>query len=178
VLGWSALQTALGFLPAALIVAFGSPRMDPLIERVGTARTIAAGVIAHVAAYVLFLAVDRDAPYVVGVLPSMILLGLGFTLAFASFNIQATEGIPDDEQGLAGGLLNTSLQVGGALGLAIVTAVLVAGGEGRTGPDALLAGFTPALGVVTGFAVAGLLIALSGLVRRRDRVPAELALAD
>jgi EmrB/QacA subfamily drug resistance transporter len=178
VLGWSALQTALGFLPAALIVAFGSPRMDPLIDRVGTARTIAAGVVAHVAAYVLFLVVDRDAPYVVGVLPSMILLGLGFMLAFASFNIQATAGIPDDEQGLAGGLLNTSLQVGGALGLAIVTAVLVAGGEGHTGPDALLAGFTPALGVVTGFAVAGLLIALSGLVRRHERVPAELALAD
>jgi EmrB/QacA subfamily drug resistance transporter len=177
VLGWSALQTALGFLPAALIVAFGSPRMEPLIDRVGTARTIAAGVVAHVAAYVLFLVVDRDAPYVVGVLPSMILLGIGFTLAFASFNIQATAGIPDDEQGLAGGLLNTSLQVGGALGLAIVTAVLVAGGEGHTGPDALLAGFTPALGVVTGFAVAGLVIALSGLVRR-DRVPAEAALAD
>jgi EmrB/QacA subfamily drug resistance transporter len=180
VLGWSALQTALGFLPAALIVAFGSPRMEPLIDRVGTARTIAAGVVAHVAAYVLFLVVDRDAPYVVGVLPSMILLGLGFMLAFASFNIQATAGIPDDEQGLAGGLLNTSLQVGGALGLAIVTAVLVASGEGRTGPDALLAGFAPALTVVTGFAVVGLVIALSGLVRRRGRVPAdtELALAD
>jgi len=182
VLGWSALQTALGFLPAALIVAFGSPRMDPLIDRVGTARTIAAGVVAHVAAYVLFLVVDRDAPYVVGVLPSMILLGLGFMLAFASFNIQATAGIPDDEQGLAGGLLNTSVQVGGALGLAVVTAVLVAGGEGRTGPDALLAGFTPAIGVVTGFAVAGLLVALSGLLPlRRSRVraaDAELALAD
>ena len=182
VLGWSALQTALGFLPAALIVAFGSPRMDPLIDRVGTARTIAAGVVAHVAAYVLFLVVDREAPYVVGVLPSMILLGLGFMLAFASFNIQATAGIPDDEQGLAGGLLNTSVQVGGALGLAVVTAVLVAGGEGRTGPDALLAGFTPAIGVVTGFAVAGLLVALSGLLPlRRSRVraaDAELALAD
>jgi EmrB/QacA subfamily drug resistance transporter len=167
VLGWSALQTALGFLPAALIVAFGSPRMEPLIDRVGTGRTITAGMIAHVAAYVLFLVVDRDAPYVVGVLPSMILLGLGFMLAFASFNIQATAGVPDDEQGLAGGLLNTSLQVGGALGLAVVTAVLVAGGAGRTGPDALLAGLTPALTVVTGFAVVGLLIALSGVLGRR-----------
>ncbi|SFQ19647.1 drug resistance transporter, EmrB/QacA subfamily [Amycolatopsis arida] len=169
VLGWSALQTALGFLPAALIVAFGSPRMDPLIERVGTARTIAGGVVAHVIAYTLFLVVDRDAPYVVGVLPSMILLGVGFTLAFASFNIQATAGIPDEEQGLAGGLLNTSLQVGGAIGLAVVTAVLTANGEGRTGPDALLAGFTPALWVISGFAVAGLLIALTGIVRRRPR---------
>ena len=181
VLQWSALQTALGFLPAALIVAFGSPRMEPLIERVGTSRTIAAGVIAHVAGYLLFLLIDRDAPYVVGVLPSMILLGLGFTLAFASFNIQATAGVPDDEQGLAGGLLNTSLQVGGAIGLAVVTAVLVGNGEGRTGPDALLAGFTPALIVITGFAVLGLVIALSGVVGRRGRTPAtdiEPAFAD
>jgi EmrB/QacA subfamily drug resistance transporter len=169
VLGWSALQTALGFLPAALIVAFGSPRMDPLIERFGTGRTIAAGVLAHVAAYLLFLLVDRDAPYAVGVLPSMVLLGLGFMLAFASFNIQATAGVPDHEQGLAGGLLNTSLQVGGAVGLAVVTAVLVAGGAGRTGADALLAGFTPALVVVTGFAVVGLVIAVSGLVADRRR---------
>jgi EmrB/QacA subfamily drug resistance transporter len=176
VLGWTALQTALGFLPAALIVAFGSPRMDPLIERVGTPRTITAGVVAHVAAYLLFLVVDRDAPYAVGVLPSMILLGLGFMLAFASFNIQATEGVPDHEQGLAGGLLNTSVQVGGALGLAVVTAVLVAGGEGRTGPDALLAGFAPALTVITGFAVAGLLVALSGLVPRRRGGSAAAAL--
>ncbi|WP_246633606.1 MFS transporter [Pseudonocardia nigra] len=177
VLQWSALQTALGFLPAALIVAFGSPRMDPLIDRVGTSRTIAAGVIAHLAGYLLFLLVDRDAPYVLGVLPSMILLGAGFTLAFASFNIQATAGIPDDEQGLAGGLLNTSLQVGGAIGLAIVTAVLVAGGEGHTGPDALLAGFTPALTVITGFAVLGLVIALTGLRGRRDRTAASAEIA-
>ncbi len=54
VLGWSALQTALGFLPAALIVAFGSPRVEPLIERVGTPRTIFAGVVAHVLGYALF----------------------------------------------------------------------------------------------------------------------------
>jgi EmrB/QacA subfamily drug resistance transporter len=178
VLQWSALQTALGFLPAALIVAFGSPRMEPLIERVGTARTIAAGVVAHVAGYLLFLLVDRDAPYVIGVLPSMVLLGIGFALAFSSFNIQATAGIPDEEQGLAGGLLNTSLQVGGAIGLAIVTAVLVAGGEGRTGPAALLAGFGPALIVITGMAVIGLVIALFGVVHRRVHEPvseAELA---
>jgi EmrB/QacA subfamily drug resistance transporter len=167
VLGWSALQTALGFLPTALIVAFGSPRIEPLVDRVGTAVTIAAGVAAHVLAYVLFLLVDRDAPYAVGVLPSMVLLGLGFMLAFASFNIQATAGVPDAEQGLAGGLLNTSLQVGGAIGLAVVTAVLVANGGGRSGPQALLAGFTPALVVVTVFAVAGLVLALSGIRRRR-----------
>jgi EmrB/QacA subfamily drug resistance transporter len=182
VLAWSALETALGFLPAALIVAFGSPRIEPLIDRFGTSRVIFAGVLAHVVGYALFLGVDEHSGYAASVLPSMILLGIGFMLAFSSLNIQATAGISDNEQGLAGGLLNTSLQVGGAIGLAIVTAVLTANGGGDASPAALLTGLTPALSVVTGIAVVGLLVALSGIVgRRRDNVAAaaepELALA-
>ncbi|MEV6831677.1 MFS transporter [Amycolatopsis sp. NPDC051102] len=184
VLGWSALQTALGFLPAALIVAFGSPRIEPLIDRLGTPRTIFAGVVAHVIGYALFLRIDEHSGYAGSVLPSMILLGIGFTLAFSSLNIQATAGIADDEQGLAGGLLNTSLQVGGAIGLAVVTAVLTANGGREASPAALLTGLTPALSVVTGIAVLGLLVAISGLAARKR--PAEepvveedlLALAD
>ncbi|MEU4254480.1 MFS transporter [Amycolatopsis sp. NPDC026612] len=167
VLGWSALQTALGFLPAALIVAFGSPRIEPLIDRVGTSRTIFAGVVAHVIGYALFLRIDEHSGYAGSVLPSMILLGIGFMLAFSSLNIQATAGIADDEQGLAGGLLNTSLQVGGAIGLAVVTAVLTANGGREASPAALLTGLTPALSVVTGIAVLGLLIAASGLAPRK-----------
>jgi Na+/melibiose symporter-like transporter len=167
VLQWSALQTALGLLPAAAIVTFASPRIAPLIARLGTSRTIIAGGSTHVAAYALFPAIARDHPYAVGVLPSMILLGIGFTLAFASFQIDGTSRIPDHEQGLAGGLLNTSTQVGRAVGLAIVTAVLTAGHQGTSGPDALLAGFTPALITVTALAAVGLLAAWSGTLTRR-----------
>ncbi|MDQ0379729.1 MFS transporter [Amycolatopsis thermophila] len=170
VLDWSALQTALGFLPAALIVAFASPRIEPLIDRVGTPRTILGGVVAHVLAYALFLRIDEHSGYAGSVLPSMILLGIGFTLAFSSLNIQATTGISDHEQGLAGGLLNTSLQVGGAIGLAIVTAVLTGSGEGS-----LLTGLTPALVVITGIAALGLLVAISGAVRPRRAAEPELA---
>ncbi|ADJ49257.1 major facilitator transporter [Amycolatopsis mediterranei S699] len=170
VLGWSALQTALGFLPAALIVAFGSPRIEPLIDRLGTPRTIFAGVVAHVIGYALFLRIDEHSGYAGSVLPSMILLGIGFTLAFSSLNIQATAGVSDNEQGLAGGLLNTSLQVGGAIGLAVVTAVLTANGGREASPAALLTGLTPALTVVTGIAVLGLLVAASGLVARKRTV--------
>jgi len=169
--GWSALQTAFGFLPAALIVAFGSPRIEPLIERIGNARTIFLGTLAHIIGYALFLRVDEHSSYVWTVLPSMILLGVGFTLAFTSLNIQATAGIPDNEQGLAGGLLNTSLQVGGAIGLAVVTAVLTANGGADASASALLAGLTPALSVVTGIAVLGGLVALSGIVGRRSAAP-------
>ncbi|PRX45393.1 EmrB/QacA subfamily drug resistance transporter [Prauserella shujinwangii] len=180
VLGWSALETALGFLPAALIVAFGSPRIEPLIDRVGTPRTIFAGVVSHVLAYVLFLRIDENSGYAGSVLPSMILLGIGFTLAFSSLNIQATAGVANNEQGLAGGLLNTSLQVGGAVGLAVVTAVLTANGGSEASPAALLTGLPPALVVVTGIAALGLLVALTGIVRRRRPAPVtepELALA-
>ncbi|WP_410580197.1 MFS transporter [Amycolatopsis sp. lyj-108] len=167
VLGWSALQTALGFLPAALIVAFGSPRIEPLIDRLGTPRTILAGVVAHVIGYALFLRIDESSSYAGSVLPSMILLGIGFMLAFSSLNIQATNGISDDEQGLAGGLLNTSIQVGGAIGLAVVTAVLTGNSGGATGPAALLNGLAPALTVVTGIAVISVLVALSGVIGLR-----------
>ncbi|WP_460728339.1 MFS transporter [Lysobacter rhizosphaerae] len=166
VLGWSALQSALGFLPAAAIVTLAAPRIPHLIARFGTSRSIIAGVSTHVAAYALFLAIGRDHPYAVGVLPSMLLLSIGMTLAFASFQIDGTSGIPDHEQGLAGGLLNTSMQIGGAIGLAIVTAVLTAGNEGKSGPDALLASFTPAMTTVTVLAAIGLLAALSGTLGR------------
>ena len=57
----------------------------------------------------------------------MLLLGIAFALSFAPLNIQATNGVHDDEQGLASGLLNTSGQVGGAIVLAVVSAVLTAG---------------------------------------------------
>ncbi|SDI72767.1 Major Facilitator Superfamily protein [Actinokineospora alba] len=179
VLGWSPLQTALGFLPAAAIVAFGSPRVEPLINRFGTPRTILAGVAAHVVGYALFLGVDEHSGYFGAVLPSMVLLGIGFTLAFSSLNIQATAGVADSEQGLAGGLLNTSVQVGGAIGLAVITAVLTANGGSEASRAALLTGLTPALLVVTGISVLGLLVALSGVLGRREEpvMAPEFALA-
>ena len=152
VLGWSAMQTALGFLPTALIVAFGSPRISPIVDRFGSQLTVAAGVVAHVAGYALFLRVDETSSYVTSVLPSMILLGIGFMLTFPSLNIQATQGVDDSEQGLASGLLNTSVQVGGAVVLAIVTAVITANGGAEASAPALLAGLTPTLIVVTGLA--------------------------
>ena len=59
-------------------------------------------------------------------LPSLVLLGLAFSLAYGALTIAATDGVSDEEQGLAGGLLNVSLQFGAAFGLAIATAVNVA----------------------------------------------------
>jgi Na+/melibiose symporter-like transporter len=172
--GWTPLQTAVAFLPAALIVAVGSPRTGSLVDRIGTAPVIAIGVASHVVGYLLFLRVDAGSAYLTTVLPSMLLLGVGFMLAFPALNIQATAGVADHEQGLAGGLLNTSAQVGGAVVLAIVTAVVTSSGGPEASAEALLAGFRPAVQVVAGTAVLGLLIALAGVVAaaRRRRAPA------
>jgi MFS family permease len=159
-LGWSALHTALAFLPGGLIVTFGAPRVGPLVDRFGTARLIAVGGAAFVAAYALFLRVDA-VPYVFTVLPTMILIGIGFALCYPSLNIQATMGVADHEQGLASGLVNTSFQVGGALTLAIVSAV--AGGSGD-----IVDAYRTAIGVVVGVAVLGLVVALAGLSPGRE----------
>jgi EmrB/QacA subfamily drug resistance transporter len=169
---WSPLETALAFLPAALIVAVGSPRTGAIVDRLGTAPVIAVGVTAHLAAYVLFLRVDEHSGYLTSVLPSMLLLGVGFMLAFPALNIQATDGIADEEQGLAGGLLNTSVQLGGAVVLAVVTAVVTANGGAQASSSALLAGFKPALTVITGVSVLGITTAAIGLALHRRRATA------
>jgi hypothetical protein len=168
-LGWSAMATALAFLPAALIVAISSTRMANVVERFGTPRLILVGFACLVGAYAFFLRADVT-PNIVGVvLPCMLLLGAACALCFTSLNIQATSGVANDEQGLASGLLNTSLQVGGAIGLAVVTAVVTAnetGGGAATGRQ-LLASYSPALAVVTGIAALGVVVSLIGVAAKR-----------
>jgi MFS family permease len=165
-LGWSALQTALAFLPAGLLVAFGAPRIGPLVDRFGTQRLLVAGAVAFVAAYALFLRIDETSSYVAVMLPSILLIGVGFALSFPSLNIQATAGVADREQGLASGLVSTSFQVGGAVVLAAVSAVVTSETGSATDAASLLDGFRPAIAVATLVAALGLAVALSGIITR------------
>ncbi|MCX3062223.1 MFS transporter [Streptomyces beihaiensis] len=169
-LGWSALSMALAFLPAGALVALSSTKVGSVVDRFGTPRVIAVGFASMVAGYALFLRIDLHSAYAAAILPTMLLIGAACALVFPSLNIQATNGVDDDEQGMVSGLLNTSVQVGGALFLAVVTAVVTAGspGEGAT-PDAVLDSYRPGLMVVTAIAAAGLLISLTGLRGRRPQ---------
>jgi MFS family permease len=168
VLGYSAMQTALAFLPAGALVAILSTRMGPIVDRFGTPRVIAAGFTLLVVGYALFLRINLHPSYAAVILPSMLLLGGAFALAFPSLNIQATNGVRNEEQGMVSGLLNTSFQVGGAIFLAVVTAVVTssAGGHAAT-KQAVLDSYRPGLWVVTGIGLFGLLLTVSGLRRRR-----------
>jgi MFS family permease len=161
VLGWSALEMALSLLPAGLLVAFGSSQVGRLATRVGTQRLIVVAFMAFVGAYALFLRMDASSGYVTLVLPTVLLLGLGFALGFPALNIQGTAGVADGEQGLASGLVNTSLQVGGALVLAIVSAVVSSHAGGSV--EDTLDGYRTAVAVVSGAAVLALLVSATGL---------------
>jgi MFS family permease len=140
--GWSALETGLALLVAG-IDAIIAPTITPkLVDRFGVTRVILGGALAAVVAYLLFLPVDRDAAYATAMLPTMVLIGVAFSMAYGPFTIAATDGIDADEQGLAGGLLYTSWQFGSALGLAVVTAIKVGASDGA---QASMDGFRTAL---------------------------------
>ncbi|WP_330341519.1 MFS transporter [Streptomyces sp. NBC_00557] len=168
-LGWSALHTALAFLPAGALVAVSSTKVGAVVDRFGTPRLIATGFAFMVLGYALFLRVDLDPVYAAVILPSMLLIGAACALVFPSLNIQATNGVEDHEQGMVSGLLNTSVQVGGAIFLAVVTAVVTANAPAHATPRAVLDSYRPGFTVVTGIAAAGLLITLTGLRRRRTQ---------
>jgi sugar phosphate permease len=99
----------------------------------------------------------------------MVLLGIGFALAFPSVNAQATAGVADHEQGLASGLVNTSIQLGGAVVLAVITAVIGSGGSAKVEPGKLLPGMTTAIATVVGVSAVGVLFTFGRLVHARAR---------
>jgi MFS family permease len=164
--GWSALETGLAIFPAGFLVAVLAPRVAPLVNRFGVTRVILAGLSSAVFAYVLFLSIGLETSYLLVLFPAFLLGGLAFGLAYGPLNIAATNGIAAHEQGLAGGLVNTSFQFGGALVLAVVTAV----NNGATGADgsaqALLDGFHAALLVPLIVAVLGVAVTALGVRRR------------
>jgi sugar phosphate permease len=163
--GWSALETGLAIFPGGLLVALLSPRIAPLIMRFGLTRLIVTGMLAVTAAYALFLPIGLDSSYLAAMLPTFVLAGLGFALAFGPLNVAATSGVAAEEQGLAGGLLNTSFQFGGALVLAIVTAVNNANAVHDGTAQGILDGFHAALFVSVAAAVLGVV----AMTRRRER---------
>ncbi|WP_329381177.1 MFS transporter [Streptomyces sp. NBC_01351] len=153
--GWSPLETGLAFLPASAPLALTALYSGRIVNRFGPARLIAAGAAAAPLGYALYPRDDRaDVSYAVDVLPTMLLVGAAFVLAFTAFHLQATAAVPTDRQAAAGGLYQTAVQLGAALVTATVAALHPAGSA-------------PALVLVTAVGLAGFLLALRGVRPRR-----------
>ncbi|MDB5160410.1 MAG: EmrB/QacA subfamily drug resistance transporter [Candidatus Saccharibacteria bacterium] len=123
VLHFDPVKTGFSFLVTPVVIALTAINVPRLVKRIGFKPIIVAGPL-FIAASLLYLThVPVDGSYFTHVLPALILLGLGAGMSFVSGTIAATSGVKPNESGLASGLLNTSQQIGGSLGLAILTGV-------------------------------------------------------
>jgi MFS family permease len=164
--GWSTVETGLA-LAVLGIDAVLAPTLTPvLVNRFGNPRVLVTGMAFAALGYLLFLPLGPGWTFV-AMLPAFLALGLAFTLAYGTLAIAATDGVADDEQGLASGLLTTSFQFGAALGLAVATAVVVAA-TADASPQAVLAGHRAGLVVPLAAAVLGTALLATGLRRRRS----------
>ena len=176
VLGFTPLETGLAYLPLSAGIIVSAGVASQLVTRMGVRPVLAGGLLLLTAGLVWFGQVSADGSYVGDVLfPSLVAaVGLGFS--FVPVMLGAVAGTKPNEAGLASGLINTSQQVGGALGLAILSTIAFdAVPEGRPDPVALTNGFQSAFLVGAAFALAGAAIALLVLRSEDDEAVQEAA---
>jgi EmrB/QacA subfamily drug resistance transporter len=178
VLGYSALKTGVAYLPLTLTLIGASALASRLVDRFTPKPVLSFGLLVSTAGFVLLTRVDGHGDYASHVLPAMIVLGAGLGMSFVPITIAATNGVAGGDSGLASGLLNTTQQVGGSLGLAILSSVSTsrftsALDSGSPLPVALTHGFKGAFVVAAVLCSIGLVVALVFLPPRRRRAADE-----
>jgi EmrB/QacA subfamily drug resistance transporter len=176
VLGYSAIKAGLSYLPLALTIIVAAGIASQLVTRVGYKPVLLAGMAFIAAGLVWFGQVSVNGGYLTDILGPSLLAAIGLGFAFVPVTIAAVAGVPAREAGLASGLINTSQQIGGALGLAVLATIansrtddLMAAAHGNRAElhNALTEGFQSAFLTGAGFAVLGFVLTLV-LIRGRD----------
>ena len=176
VLGYSAIKAGLSYLPLALMIIVASGIASQLVTRIGFKPVLTAGMAFIVVALVWFSQVSVGGGFVTDILGPSLLAATGLGFAFVTTTIAAVSGIRDQESGLASGLINTSQQIGGALGLAVLATiansrtddvVASSGGDPSALTNALTEGFQSAFLGGAAIAALGLVLTLV-LIRGRD----------
>jgi EmrB/QacA subfamily drug resistance transporter len=172
VLGYSAMKTGLAYLAVAGTAIFWSALAAQLVTRIGVKPVLAIGMTALSAGLVYFTQVSVGGSYLGDLLPGFLLIGVGLGFSFVPISIAALAGVQPAEAGLASGLINTSQQIGGALGIAALSAIATSTtgnslGDGSALPVALTDGFQVAFIAAAGVAILGILVSLF-VVRRSD----------
>jgi MFS family permease len=173
VLGYSAMKTGVSYLAVAGTAILWSAVAAQLVTRVGVKPVLVTGMTALTAGLVYFTQVSVGGSYVANLLPGFLLVGIGLGFSFVPISIAALAGVQPAEAGLASGLINTSQQIGGALGIAALSTIATS----RT-QDALASGSGLHVALVDGFQgafIAGVIVAGVGIVAaltliRRDEL--------
>jgi predicted dinucleotide-binding enzyme len=175
VLGYSPLQTGVAYLALALTSIVAAGASQALVTRVGVKPILATGLTLLGLGLVYLTGVSVGGSYLEDLFPAFILVGIGIGFSFVPISIAALGGITDSEAGLASGLINTSQQIGGAVGLAVLSTVatnrtdsLLA--EGTSRPQALTDGFSTAFWIAAALAAVSVLATLL-VIRRSDLTP-------
>jgi EmrB/QacA subfamily drug resistance transporter len=170
--GYSPLKAGLAFLPAGLATMAGALTAPRLMARIGPRRQLATGLLVAAAGLVWMSTVSAHAGYFAHVFGPVLLVGVGLGLSFVPMTMAATTGVPPHEAGLASGLVNTSRQVGGAVGLAAMATVASSAARGHAASvtatlTALTNGYDRAFAIAAGALVVGAALALllPGMVR-------------
>jgi len=175
VLGYSAMKTGVAYLAVAGTAIVWSAVAAQLVTRVGVKPVLVVGMTTLTVGLLYFTQVSVGGSYLTDLLPGFLLIGVGIGFSFVPISIAALAGVRASEAGLASGLINTSQQIGGALGIAALSTIATSRAEdavasGTAVPAALVDGFTGAF-------IAGAIIAAIGIVAaltliRRDELEA------
>ena len=167
VLGYSPIKAGLSYLPLAVTIILSAGIASQLVTRVGFKPILATGMVLIAAGLAWFSQISVDGTFLGDILGPSLLAAVGLGFSFVPVTIAAVSGIEDREQGLDSGLINTSQQVGGALGLAVLAAIANSIVGTSRDPATLVEGFQSAFLVGACFAALGLLATLV-LIRSRD----------
>jgi EmrB/QacA subfamily drug resistance transporter len=172
VLGYSALKTGVAYIAVAGSVIVWSMVAQQLVTRVGVKPVLVTGMSILTVGLVYFTQVSVGGSYLGDLLPGFLVIALGMGFSFVPISIAALAGVPAKDAGLASGLINTSQQIGGALGIAVLSAVAIAQTNDATKagdavPQALTTGFQAAFWVGAGVAAVGVLASLV-LIRKEE----------
>jgi EmrB/QacA subfamily drug resistance transporter len=165
VLGWSQIETGLAYLPLCFGVGISAGISSQLMARTGTRPLIVGGALVAAAGMFLLSRIPVDGSYLSDLLPGTMVMSLGLGAVFVAVTTAANAGVPPDKAGLAAALLNTSQQVGGALGIAVFSTVALSHTthlltDGTPRPEALTEGFQRGLLTASVVVVGAAVIAL------------------
>jgi EmrB/QacA subfamily drug resistance transporter len=149
VLGFGPLRTGLGFLPFGIAVGLSLGLATKLIPRTGLRPVLVSGLLLAAAGTLAFTRITADGDYLTQVLPASVLLALGSGLVLPALGNGAVHGVTDDDAGLASGVLQSAQQIGGAIGLAVLTTLSL-----RRAEDQISSGVDAAVATTDGYVLA------------------------